>query len=900
MSDFSTPMMRQYNDIKKKYPNCLLLYRMGDFYELFMEDAHVGASVLNITLTSKAGGKDGRIPMAGIPYHAVDTYLAKLVKAGYKVAICEQLSPPNKRGLVERDVIRVVTPGTMLDEKALEKKENNYLVSVYIKDDHASLAIADLSTGYFAVSEKVENCQQWLLDELSRLAPSECILPEELYTDGELLKLLRTQQGMNIYSLQQWEIFTADAAKLLQMHFGVKTLAAFGIEDKSLALQTAAALLGYLQETQKSAVGHIKKIILYETDKAMVFDKSTMINLEIFSTLREHDTQGSLLSVLDETVTAVGGRLLKMWLKKPLLEKEDILYRHEAVEILRSNNRKREKLRNLLEEITDIERILSRLSVNIGNARDLINLKLSLEKILEVKEFIKEKDFSSVLFKNISRQITQDIENVIQIIDKHIVPEPPIDIKSGGLMKKGIHKELDILRSIIGNSKQWMQELEQSEREATGISSLKIRYNQVFGFYIEISKSNLHLVPKNYQRKQTLVNGERFVTEDLKKHEEIILTAEEKANALEFELFNTVLNEVLNFTQSIQMAAEAIATLDVIATFAHVSQKYNYTRPKLLYSGEIRIREGRHPVVEKLLGSQAQFVPNDVCLDNISQSLLLITGPNMAGKSVFIRQVALICLLSQIGCFVPAKSANLSIVDRIFVRSGAADVITSGLSTFMVEMVETAHILHNATSKSLIIMDEIGRGTSTYDGISIAWAVAQYLVTKFKSAPKTLFATHYHELQQLEKEYPKAIKNFHMAVAGETAEPIFLHTLLPGGASHSFGVTVAKLAGVPEEVIENAKKMLKSLEERQTPSIIPAKAGNGPLHGGTQEKNWIPDQVREDNLKDNNFAIHLIKKELEGLDIANMTPIEAMNKLAELKEELKLLESSTKHMIEAD
>lgn len=892
MADFSTPMMRQYQEIKKQYPDCLLLYRMGDFYELFMEDAHIGAQILNITLTSKAGGKDGRIPMAGIPYHAVDTYLAKLVKAGYKVAICEQLSPPNKRGLVERDVIRIVTPGTMLDEKTLEKKENNYLVSIVVKDEKAALSVADLSTGFFAVSEKEGKYQQWLLDELSRLSPSECILPDALYNDGEFLKLLRVQQGMNIYAFQSWDRYAEDAEKFLQNHFGVKTLAAFGIESKLLSLRVAAALLGYLQETQKSSVRHIKKITVYETETTMVLDKSTMLNLELFTTIREQDIRGSLLFVLDETVTAMGGRLLKLWLKKPLLKKGEVVFRHDAVGMLLSHHKRREILRKLLEEITDVERILSRLSVNIGNARDLINLTLSLQKMLEVKACISDKKFSTELFTYTSGQINSDIEKVIRLIDTYIVPEPPIDTKSGGIIKKDISEELDKLRGIIGNSKNWMQQLEKKERESTGISSLKIRYNQVFGFYIEVSKSNLHLVPSTYYRKQTLVNGERFVTEDLKYHEEIILTAEEKANALEFELFSKVLSEVLDYTQSIQLAAEAIATLDVISTFAHISQKYNYTRPKLLYSGEIRIREGRHPVVERLLGNDTQFVPNDVCLDNISQSLLLITGPNMAGKSVLIRQVAVICLMNQIGCFVPAKSANLSLVDRIFVRSGASDVITSGLSTFMVEMVETAHILHNATSNSLIVMDEIGRGTSTYDGISIAWAVAQYLVTKLRAAPKTLFATHYHELQHLEKEYPKAIKNFHMAVAGETGEPIFLHTLLPGGASHSFGVEVAKLAGIPEGVVENAKGMLHRLESRDNTNIITNGMKSSLQAITTPQAVYTP--------YNDDIALHIIQKELESLDIANMTPIEAMNKLVELKDQLKLLETSTKKFLEAD
>lgn len=902
MSEFSTPMMKQYLEIKNRYQDCLLFYRMGDFYELFMEDAFIGSQILNITLTHKRGGKDGNIPMAGIPYHAVDGYLAKLVKAGYKVAICEQLSPPNKKGLVERDVIRIVTPGTMMDEKALEKKENNYLIALLKKDNSFALSIADLSTGYFAtVEHESEYFAQWIKDQMARLNPTECILPEFLYNDSEILKLLKTHPSMNIYCFQDWDNFAMDAKKILKSHFGIATLAVFGIEDKVLCQKTSSALLGYLQTTQKSHVQHIKKILYLEENSGMLLDRSTMINLELFSTIRDSDTKGSLLSVLDETQTAMGGRLLKEWLKNPLVEKEKILYRHDAVEEL-FDLQKQENTRNTLAEITDIERVLSRLSVGIGNARDLINLKNSLEKIKEAKNLINTYD--SFLFKRLNKDISNDLDKIINIIQTNIADEPPIELREGKLIKPKVNKDLDKLRQIIDKSQDFIQNLEKEEKKKTGISSLKIRYNQVFGFYIEISKTNVHLAPKHYMRKQTLVNGERFITDDLKHHEEIILTAQEKANELEYTLFQNILQEILLFTSSTQNAAEAIATLDCLATFAHISQKYNYIRPKLLYSGEIRITQGRHPVVESLIMNETQFVPNDVCLDNISQSLLIITGPNMAGKSVFIRQVALIALLNQIGCFVPAKSAKLSLVDRIFVRSGASDMITSGLSTFMVEMVETAHILHNATSKSLIIMDEIGRGTSTYDGISIAWAVAEYLTTRFKPSPKTLFATHYHELQELEHTYPKAIKNFHMAVAGNSTEPIFLHTLLPGGASHSFGVAVAKLAGIPEEVVGKATEMLHNLEQRNNQSVvIPAKAG-------IQEKEWTQDpsilagwQTRDDkNLHSElvsksqttvssqlSLLSHLIQKELEKIDIANITPLEAMNKLAELKEQIKIL-----------
>ncbi len=891
MDDFSTPMMRQYKEIKGRFKDCLLFYRMGDFYELFMEDAHIGAQILNITLTSKAGGKDGKIPMAGIPYHAVDTYLAKLVKAGYKVAICEQLSPPNKKGLVKRDVIRVVTPGTMMDEKALDQKAHNYIISIARDDTCIGLSIADISTGFFATTEFDGEQKEYLLqEEITRLSPSECILPEKLYNDSAFLQVVNREKGMNIYCFQEWDNFGSDANESLQQHFGIKTLAAFGLDGKITATESAAALLGYLQTTQLSKINHIQRITYYTQDSSMVLDKSTMINLEFFSTIREHDARGSLLSILDETQTAMGGRLLKEWVKKPLIEKDPILQRHEAVEELINKNQQRKDIRYRLSTIIDIERILSRLSVNIGNARDVISLKISLQNILDMK--MELQSLQSDLFTILEKNISEDIVKVVELIETTIVDEPPIELREGKLIKETIDKDLDKLRKIISHSRNFIEELEEVERKKTGISSLKIRYNQVFGFYIEVSRANSHLVPSSYMRKQTLVNGERFITEELKKHEEIILTAEEKANELEYTIFQTVLKKILGYTQKIQSAAQSIAVLDCIATFSHISQKYQYVRPKLLYSGEIRIHGGRHPVVERLLSSDNQFVPNDVTLDNINQSLLIVTGPNMAGKSVFIRQVATIALLNQIGCFVPATSANLSIIDRIFVRSGASDVITSGLSTFMVEMVETAHILHNATEKSLIIMDEIGRGTSTYDGISIAWAVAEYLVTHFPQAPKTLFATHYHELQSLEYTYPNKIKNYHMAVADDKGEPIFLHTLLPEGASHSFGVAVAKLAGVPKPVIEKATEMLQMLEKRNTQTTISEDTSTSSV------ANLRDPESKESSHQ--SLALHIILKELEQTDVANMTPLEALNKLAELKDQIKLLEEKSKNFLEAD
>lgn len=892
MQDFSTPMMQQYKEIKKRYQDCLLFYRMGDFYELFMEDAHIGAQILNITLTSKAGGKDGKIPMAGIPYHAVDTYLAKLVKAGYKVAICEQLSPPNKKGLVKRDVIRVVTPGTMMDEKALDQKSHNYIVSIALQNDRIGLSVADISTGFLGATEFEGNQKEYLLkEELTRLSPTECILPEHLYNNTDILQIIKQAgKDINIYCFQEWNMFAEDSKKFLENHFNLQTLTAFGIDGRYTVLESSAALIGYLQTTQLSKINHIQKIQFYTQESAMMLDKSTMINLELFSTIREHDIHGSLLYVLDETQTSMGGRLLKEWIKKPLIDKKKILERQDGLEEI-TNASLTEVLRTHLATIIDIERIISRLSVNIGSARDVISLKNALRNILTLKEPIKTT--TSPLLKTINNNIPGSLEKIIDIIENTITDEPPtIELHEGNLIKENVHKELDKLRTIIHHSQTFIQKLEQKEKERTGIATLKIRYNQAFGFYIEISKANAHLAPKHYMRKQTLVNGERFITEELKKHEEIILTAQEKANDLEYQLFQKVLQKILTFTQDMQKAAYAIAQLDCLSTFAYISDKYQYVRPKLLYSGEIRIHEGRHPVVERLLEKNQRFVPNDIVLDNINQSLLLITGPNMAGKSVLIRQVATIILLNQIGCFVPAKSAHLSIVDRIFVRSGASDVITSGLSTFMVEMVETAHILHNATEKSLIIMDEIGRGTSTYDGISIAWAVAEYLVTHFSSAPKTLFATHYHELQALENKYPKQIKNYHMAVADDNGEPIFLHTLLPEGASHSFGVAVAKLAGIPKEVIEKATEMLHVLENRETSTnaIVPT------IPEANKERTW---EIRhEDNHQ--SFAYHFIQKELEQLNVANMTPLEALNKLAELKDQIKLLQDRQKEFLEAD
>jgi DNA mismatch repair protein MutS len=878
MQEFSTPMMRQYTEIKNQYPDCLLFFRMGDFYELFMEDAHIGSRILSITLTGKSGGKDGRIPMAGVPYHAADGYIAKLVKAGFKVAICEQLSPPNRKGLVKRGVVRIVTPGTLLDEKNLEKKENNYIVSIFMTPDRIGLAASDLSTGFFALlEEELPYRDAVLTTELSRLKPSECILPEELYNNADVLKLLHEEKQMNIFRYSGFPIDNRHAGAVLQKHFGVRTLEGFGVAEMTTAQIPAAALLTYLKETQNGKLSHLKKIVSLSNSDGVTLDRSTMINLELFATIRDSETRGSLLSVIDHTCTAMGGRLLKAWMKKPSRTKEVIEERLDTVTAFCDQPDIRDAVREQLKLIPDVERLHARLSVQLGNARDLRHLKHALETILLIKNLLSS--IKTPLIEKEKLAIAPQLVKIVELIESVFVEDPPLTVKDGGMIRSGINSTLDKLNRSIAQSKVYLHELEKTERNRTGINSLKVRFNKVFGFYIEVSKTNLHAVPAEYVRKQTLVNAERFITEELKVHEEIILTAEEKIHALEYKIFSEIVEQILLHTDSIQNSAESIAVIDCLTNFSYVAEKDRYARPKLLYSGEIRIKQGRHPVVEKLC-DRTPFVPNDATLDNVSQSLLLITGPNMAGKSVFIRQVALIVLMAQLGSYVPAQSAHISICDKIFVRSGASDVITSGLSTFMVEMVETAHILHNATKDSLIIMDEIGRGTSTYDGISIAWAVAENLVTNHSSPPKVLFATHYHELQSLEEQHPSKIKNFHMAVAEQKGEPIFLHSLLPGGASHSFGLAVAKLAGVPEDVILRAKELLVTLEKRSV-----------------EQK---PEHVEKDAGETTILMDHLLKKDLQNLNIANMTPLEALNKLAEIKDKLGLLQQEREHLMKGD
>jgi len=842
MQEFTTPMMKQYQAIKREYPDCLLFFRLGDFYELFLEDAHIGASVLNITLTGRPKGRDGRIPMAGVPYHAVDSYLAKLVKAGYKVAICEQMSEANKKGIVERAVVRIVTPGTMLDERALDQKSHNFLISLTKSHDGFACAVCDVSTGYFEFfSDTSDEWQQVLTRELTRILPIECILSEIDYEDRELMQLLNKQSQLNIFSFHTWEKEAKKASLIIKTHFNVDTLIAFSIDELSSECVAVGNLLAYLKHTQKDTISHIRIMNAPSDRRYMSLDHATLTNLELFSTIREHDTRGSLLSVLDNTLTSMGGRELKEIMKLPLIVHEDIVQRHEAVGEIVTTPPLRKKMHAQLSDITDIERILARLATGLGNARDMKTLEAALDHVISIKHLLI--DVKSTLLNSLQQDISPELHHVISMLQKTIVSDPPVSITEGGMIQEGIDEMRDDLAKIVQSGKDWVISLEEVERKRSGINSLKVRYNKVFGFYIEISKANTHLVPDYYIRKQTLVNGERYTTEELANKESQILNADIALKKREQQLYDKTLTKILTHIQSIQSAAHAVALIDCIHSFATLAISNRYCSPKMVYSGEIRIVDGRHPVVETLLNDH-QFVPNSCTLTNVHTPLLLVTGPNMAGKSVFIRQVALSVYLAHIGSWVPAKSARIGVVDNIFVRSGASDVITSGLSTFMVEMVETAYILRHATGKSLIIMDEIGRGTSTYDGISIAWAVAQYLVTHFKVSPKTLFATHYHELQRLEESFPNKIKNVHMGVHMNKQVPVMLYTLQDGPATESFGIAVAQRAGVPKEVISKAKKMLE---------------GFGKDHGVS------------------------VVKQLQEINIDSLTPIDALTKLSELQ-----------------
>lgn len=849
---FSTPMMQQYMRIKGEHLDALLMYRLGDFYELFLDDALVGAKVLQITLTRRPRGKDGDIPMAGVPYHAADRYIAKLVKAGYKVAICEQVSEPDSKGIVDREVIRIVTPGTILDEQSLEQKEHNYIMSIIFRGSMTAFAAADISTGDFYCGEYGKDAPDFhtLKHILLRFKPAECLLNHENYNNPEVLGFLKNHGVHNCVNVPQWDDFTSRASAKLLKQFRVATLKSIGIDSEKHAIEATSALLGYVSETQRGHIEHLTSLKRYTSEDSVVLDESTVSNLELFATLQGKGSEGSLIHAIDHTVSGAGGRMLREWVKQPLRSLSEIEERQKAVQELLHNLKLRTVIREKISEMYDIERILARIATGIGNAADLVNLKTSLSCAIEALKHTSTMEH----LPTVSSSTSSKIKSITELIDKHIQDTPPLDIRGGNIIKDGVDAALDDLRAVLHGGKSHIEVMEEREKESTGITTLKIRFNKVFGYYIEVSKSYVETVPSHYMRKQTLVNAERFMTPELKEYEERIMTAQATSEELEYQLFLGVVRKVEEISEDIQHISRCIAQIDCLSTFAHNAHEYRYVQPKIVTTGQLAIADGRHPVLEQLMENHT-FVPNSVLLDQTRNQLHIITGPNMAGKSVYMRQVALITLLAHIGAYVPAREATISIVDRIFVRSGASDMITSGLSTFMVEMVETAHILQYATSKSLIILDEIGRGTSTYDGVSIAWAVADYLVTQAKKGPKTLFAAHYHELQKLEMDYPDRISNYHMAIEDHKGVPIFLYHIVEGPASHSYGIAVAQLAGVPENVIIRARTILQGLESSTD-------------HASTD-------------------GISKLEKALKSLNLDSLTPVEALSYLADVQKKLR-------------
>lgn len=814
MRNFETPMMKQYASIKKQYTDCILFFRLGDFYEMFLEDAEIGSRVLDITLTARNKGKDGAIPMCGVPFHASDAYISKLVKNGYKVAICEQIGTPQEsQEIVERDVIRVVTPGTIVDENMLENKSNNYVLALGIdrKRGAISLAYADISTGDFIVKEYISKSQAiddnlFIVSKITDIYPSEVILENDQYNNSSLIKLIRNSAKINISKAIESKNNHKENLEYIKNFFKVKSLEVFNIDENNQAqLIAIRQLLEYLMYTQKDKLFHIKKIRNESNENSMQLDFGTINNLEIFYSNRRKDISTnsfSLIETLDKTFTAMGGRLLKAWISNPLSNLKEIEERHRIVQEIKENHKLRNEIQSNLKNISDIERLVSKIGTNTANARDLIGLSSSLRLTIQLIEIAVE---SKIIDKSRVNDLLIDIEKVATIIESKIKEDPPVSIHVGGMIRENVDQTLDDIKESIKDSKEWISKLEETEKKSTGISSLKVGFNSVFGYYIEVSKTNISLVPGHYVRKQTLINSERYITDDLKYREDIVLNAEEKINKIELEIFQKLLAELIDFTSRIQEAARIVAKIDALQCFATVAIENNYVKPKMLSAPhfDTSLNEARHPVIEKSIG-QSEFTPNSTHFSK-KDFIHLITGPNMAGKSTYIRQIALIQIMAQSGSFVPASEANISIVDGIFTRIGAGDAIAQGLSTFMVEMIETAKILNNATENSLIILDEVGRGTSTTDGLSIAKAVIEFIHNKIKA--KTLFATHFHELTTMDQKL-KSLKNYHIEAISTGTDIKFLHKVEKGGTDKSYGVEVAKLAGLPDEVINRAKEIL--------------------------------------------------------------------------------------------
>ncbi|HWQ58097.1 MAG TPA: DNA mismatch repair protein MutS [Clostridia bacterium] len=865
-----TPMMSQYLRLKEKYGDCLLFFRLGDFYEMFFEDALTASRELEIVLTGRDCGLEERAPMCGVPYHAVDSYIAKLIDKGYKVALCEQLTDPAlSKGLVERDVVRIYTAGTVIEESMLDERANNYIVSLYYFDNGIGLACADVSTGGFTVMEfQGGDILQQLMDELVRISPNEIIANDSLFVQESIVKRIQAA-----YRIQCEDGRTFDPAKAearLMRHFSVSTLAPFGCDKMTLAVPAAGALMAYLEETQKNALSHIRKIGVARRSLYMALDAATRRNLELTKPLHfEGNKRSTLLYLLDKTATSMGARLLRAWIEQPLQNIDEIEARLDAVGELVSGMQAREALRGALDSIYDIERLCSRIAYGTVNARDCVSLRVSLSKLPEVMELTGK--LQSAAYLRIASRLDA-MEDVHTLLDTAIVDEPPAGVKDGGIIKTGYDAEVDALREASANGKDWLARMEADERAATGIKNLKIGYNRVFGYYIEVTKSYQHLVPYNYQRKQTLAGSERYVTPELKELEETITGAEERLIQLEYELFARIRETLAVCIERLQNDAALVAELDAYASLAKTAFDNEYCRPKMLANGSISITDGRHPIVER--GVKDGFVPNNTQLDQKDNRLLILTGPNMAGKSTYLRQVALIVLMAHLGSFVPAKKASISVVDRIFTRIGASDNLASGQSTFMVEMSEVASILNNATQRSLLILDEIGRGTSTFDGLSIAWAVLEYIADPARCGAKALFATHYHELTELEGRLP-GIKNYRISVKEVGDDIIFLRRIVRGSADKSFGVQVARLAGLPGDVIARAKELLSQLEAADI-------------------NRDIIDNCRKDREDEQQLTLFGspkaddIVETLRSLDVNALTPMEALNMLYDLHMRAKL------------
>ncbi|MBI1939055.1 MAG: DNA mismatch repair protein MutS [Ignavibacteriales bacterium] len=863
-----TPLMAQYSRIKENYPDTILLFRMGDFFETFEEDAKIASKVLGITLTKRANGAAGDVPLAGFPHHAIDNYLPKLVRAGYRVAVCEQLEDPKlAKGIVKRDVVEVVTPGVAFSDKLLDHKKNNYLLSIYLEDENAGLSFCDISTGEF---QTYEVQREEFIQQLGLINAAEILIPKKFKNELEPL-IQKFSPQSRITRIDDW-IYSYDfASELLMNHFNTKTLKGFGIESLRTAICSAGAALNYLRETQKANLPHINKISRYNPSDYMILDFSTKRNLEITFTMNDGDREGSLFSILDRTETAMGGRMLKKWVTAPLKKLEPILKRQQSIEELFNNKTLRKNLQNELKEIGDLERLTSKVCTGRINPRELLNLKSSLKKIPLIKQLLDQTSAETITTIN---QRLNNLDWLVEKIELAIADDPPLSISDCGVIRNGYNEKLDELRSLSTNVKDWIANLQKAERERTKISSLKIGYNKIFGYYIEISHANKDKVPDNYIRKQTLVNNERYITPELKEYEDKILNAEENIAKLEYELFDQVRADASSAAKEIQENAQLVAMLDCFQSLADCADEYNYVKPKLDESDSIEIIEGRHPVVERILPPGEKFTPNSCKLSSSEEQIIILTGPNMAGKSVYLRQIGLIVLLAQIGSFIPAKEAQVGLVDRIFTRVGASDNISAGESTFLVEMQEAANILNNATDKSLILLDEIGRGTSTFDGISIAWAITEYLHENTNINAKTLFATHYHELNEMAQLFPR-VKNFKVEVREYGDKVIFLHKVTPGGADHSYGIQVAQMAGLPQFVTSRAKEVLANLESKELTPYEVKKAKLAKL------KNQDNLQISLFEMKDD-----ALRKEISDLAIDQLTPLDALNKLNELKRKI--------------